>query len=83
MWIYKITNKINNKAYIGQTIRPVHQRFNRHVSDAYNKIKDTHFCRALCKYGRDAFVVEIIDHAFSIEELNKKEQYWIKFYNTV
>ena len=83
MWIYKITNKINNKAYIGQTIRPVHQRFNRHVSDTYNKIKDTHFCRALCKYGRDAFVVEIIDHAFSIEELNKKEQYWIKFYNTV
>lgn len=83
MWIYKITNKINNKAYIGQTIRPVHQRFNRHVNDAYNKIKDTHFCRALCKYGKEAFIVEIIDHAFSIEELNKKEQYWIKFYNTI
>lgn len=83
MWIYKITNTINNKIYIGQTIRPVKQRFNRHINDAYNKIKDTHFCRALCKYGKDAFVLETIDSATSVDELTQKEQYWIKFYDSV
>ena len=37
MWIYKITNIQNNKVYIGQTIRPVKDRFNRHINDALNK----------------------------------------------
>ena len=43
MEIYKITNKINGKVYIGQTIRPVEYRFNRHMNDALNNILDTHF----------------------------------------
>ena len=34
MIIYKITNKENNKVYIGQTIRTLQQRFNRHKNDA-------------------------------------------------
>ena len=40
MEIYKITNKINGKVYIGQTIRPVEYRFNRHMNDALNNILD-------------------------------------------
>ena len=42
MWIYKITNIQNNKVYIGQTIRPVQDRFNRHINDALHNIIDTH-----------------------------------------
>ena len=42
MWIYKITNIQNNKVYIGQTIRPIEQRFHRHLNDALNNILDTH-----------------------------------------
>ena len=38
MWIYKITNIQNNKVYIGQTIRPIQDRFNRHINDAINNI---------------------------------------------
>ena len=49
MEIYKITNKINGKVYIGQTIRPVEYRFNRHMNDALNNILDTHFARAIRK----------------------------------
>lgn len=83
MWIYKITNIQNNKVYIGQTIRPIEQRFHRHLNDATNDILDTHFARAIRKYGKNNFIIEKIDSAQTQSELNQKEQYWIKFYNSV
>ena len=52
MWEYKITNDINDKVYIGQTIRPVKKRFERHINDAINNKLDTHFARAILKYTR-------------------------------
>ena len=82
MWIYKITNIQNNKVYIGQTIRPVEQRFHRHLNDALNNVIDTHFARAIRKYGKENFVIEIIDSASNQQELTQKEQYWIKYYNS-
>ena len=83
MWIYKITNIQNNKCYIGQTIRPIQQRFRRHINDALNNILDTHFARAIRLYGEENFIIEQIDKAKSQEELNKKEQYWIQYYDSV
>lgn len=83
MWIYKITNIQNNKVYIGQTIRPIKQRFHRHLNDALNNIIDTHFARAIRKYGKDNFVIKQIDTAETQNELNEKEQYWIRYYNSV
>ena len=75
MFIYKITNTKNNKVYIGQTIRPIQERFKRHKTDALNNILDTHFARAIRYYGEDAFIIEQIDTAETQEELNQKEQY--------
>ena len=83
MEIYKITNLINNKVYIGQTIRPIEQRFHRHLNDAMNNILDTHFARAIRKYGPDSWKIESIDTANTQEELTQKEQYWINHYNSV
>ena len=83
MWIYKITNIQNNKVYIGQTIRPVKDRFNRHINDALNNIIDTHFARAIRKYGKNNFQIKIIDNAKNQEELNQKERYWIQYYNSI
>lgn len=83
MWIYKITNIQNNKVYIGQTIRPITDRFNRHINDALHNIIDTHFARAIRKYGKESFKIEEIDSASSQEELNQKEQYWIRYYDSV
>ena len=83
MWIYKITNIQNNKIYIGQTIRPVKNRFHRHINDALNNNLDTHFARAIRKYGKDNFIIETIDEATNQIELNQKEQYWIQHYNSV
>ena len=83
MWIYKITNIQNNKIYIGQTSRPIQSRFNRHLNDALNNIIDTHLARAIRKYGKENFIIEEIDTALTQDELNKKEQYWIQYYNSV
>ena len=73
MWIYKITNLLNNKVYIGQTIRTDQSRWRRHILDAKNNKLNTHFARAIRKYGEENFSVEIIDTANSAEELTQKE----------
>ena len=83
MYIYKITNIQNNKVYIGQTIRPINDRFKRHISDAVNNVLDTHFARAIRKYGKENFIIEQIDEAKTQEELTLKEQYWIRYYNSI
>lgn len=83
MFIYKITNIVNNKVYIGQSIRPIQKRFERHINDATNNILDTHFARAIRKYGKDNFIISLLDTANNQDELNKKEQYWIRFYDSV
>lgn len=70
MIIYKITNKINGKLYVGQTIRPLKRRIWNHLCKTGTAISS-----ALRKYGIENFVIEEIDRAETKEELNKKEQY--------
>lgn len=83
MWIYKITNDINNKVYIGQSIKPVQERFKRHIQDAISGRLNTHFAKAIRKYGKEHFHIEVIDIALTQEELTEKEYYWIEFYDSV
>ena len=83
MQVYKITNIQNNKVYIGQTIRGIQERFARHIKDAMSNRLDTHFARAIRKYGPENFIIEKIDTAETQEDLNRKEQYWIVQYNSV
>lgn len=80
-YIYKITNKINGKMYIGQTVNTVKFRFQRHINDAYNG-KEMAISRAIRKYGHDNFTVEIIEECEK-ENLDEREIYWIKYYNSV
>lgn len=82
MYIYKITNTVNNKTYIGQTIHPIQDRFNRHITDALHNIIDTHFARAIRKHGADKFHIEQIDTAVNQDELTQKEQQWIRHYQS-
>ena len=82
--IYKITNKYNNKSYIGQTRRNLEVRLKEHYRDAYRPksgMYDSLFHRAIRKYGREAFESSILEFC-NDEELNNKEQYWIKYYTT-
>ena len=48
-----------------------------------HNVLDTHFARAIRKYGPDKWQLEVIDSAETQEELNQKEQYWIRYYNSV
>lgn len=78
MYIYKITNNLNGKFYIGQTVRTPEIRWERHKNDALgDRHLNTHFARAIRKYGPENFTVETIDTASSQEELTKKEHDWI------
>lgn len=83
IFIYKITNNINGKMYIGQTIRPIEKRFNRHIRDAERGVLDTHFARAIRKYGSEHFQVEELDIATTQDELNAKERYWIQYFDSI
>lgn len=84
MWIYKITCNVTNKVYIGQSINPILERFHRHINDAMNNILDTHFARAIRKYGPEHFSIEEIESGINDEELlTLREHYWIVFYDSV
>lgn len=83
MWIYKIKNTQNGKLYIGQSIRPIEYRFQRHINDAESCRLNTHFARAIRKYGKESFTICVIDIAHNQAELNYKEQFWIQFYDSI
>jgi group I intron endonuclease len=78
MIIYKLTNKINGKVYIGQTVQELEKRFKAH----YKHKANTYIKNAILYYGVDNFEREVIDTATNIEELNEKEAYWIFYYHS-
>ena len=82
--IYKITNNINDKIYIGQTIRPLHIRWQEHKKIANqlsnSKINSPLYC-AMRKYGIDNFQIEQLEEIPN-DNLNERECYWINFYDS-
>jgi group I intron endonuclease len=80
MIIYKATNVVNGKLYIGMTIKTIHERRKQHFRNA--KRTKTLFAHALRKYGEDGFEWEVIDTAETHEKLQEKEIHWIKYYNS-
>lgn len=81
MIIYKISNNQNGKIYIGQTIQPFNHRVNEHKKKMRNGTKHPLY-DAMRKHGIEAFSFEIIDNAVSQEELDTKEIFWIKHFNS-
>lgn len=75
--IYKITNKVNGKSYIGQSI-DINRRWNEHKTGSYTSA--IHL--AIIKYGIENFIWEILEEC-SIKELDIKEKYYIQQYNTL
>lgn len=79
--IYLITNKTGGKQYVGATKQKLYVRINAHFN---TKRSGTPLIKkAIVKYGKENFNVEVIDRATSIESLNRKEIHWIKKLNTL
>ncbi len=83
MIIYKISNLINDKIYIGQTIETLSKRWRRHTWKSTIKRNAMAITNAIIKYGVENFMIEEIDSAENIEELNMKEEYYIKYYDCI
>lgn len=74
--IYKITNLINNKIYIGQSVN-IERRWQEHIYQ--NRNSAIH--QAIKKYGIENFIFEIIEEC-SQSQLDEREIFWIKYFNS-
>ena len=79
--IYGWYNTKSEKWYIGQTIDE-EGRFKRHMDYAINKKDNTHFHRALRKYGLENFVYCVLEYNVLKENLNLREIDWIEYYDS-
>ena len=73
-YIYKITNNVNGKIYIGQ-------KKGRQVVESYYGSGKL-ILAAIEKYSINNFSREILEWCYSKEELNEREMYWISHYNS-
>lgn len=81
MCIYKITNLINNKIYIGKTQSELILRVRRHCHEARIKT-NRYFYDSINHYGWDNFSVNVIEVCPSLSELNNREIFWIDYYKS-
>jgi CRP-like cAMP-binding protein len=78
-YIYKISNIVNNKLYVGQTVQRIDQRFSKHISDAYAKKNQKGLlARAIVKHGESKFNIELLEEVDS-GNLNVREIWWIEY----
>lgn len=81
--IYLIENNINHKKYVGQSVNII-ARWQAHRCSAENNLAQdayTAIHKAMQKYGKDNFTYTIIEEC-TVEQLDEREVYWIKYYNT-
>lgn len=76
-YIYKITNKVNGKSYIGQTRYTVEFRWRQHQ----HKKDSVYFHNAIKKYGVENFIVETLEEC-NYEDLDSREIFYIAKYDT-
>lgn len=72
MYIYKTTNLINNKVYIGKSEKAFNEKYVGSGKLLWKAIK---------KHGLHNFKTELLENCSSIQELNKREKFWIARYS--
>lgn len=81
--IYLISNSQNDKVYIGKTIRSIQIRWNEHLKDVHNPLRNHNkLYRAMNKYGIDKFRIDLLEDNIPNEQLGVKEQEYIKRFNS-
>ena len=83
-YIYKITNLINNKVYVGKTSHiNLNQRFQEHIQDSRKKHREKRpLYDAFNKYGIENFQIELLEKVADDALAVQQEQYWIKQLNS-
>ena len=81
--IYKITNDVNGKIYIGKTTRTLTDRWVEHLNDRLEKDTSIPLYNAMNKYGIEHFSIEIVEDNIPKEEINDKERYYISYFNSL
>lgn len=76
-YVYKITNKINNKGYIGITNNPQRRRFQHWSASVKHKLH-----LAMDEVGKNNFAFEVIDSDESKDNILEKEEYYVSLYNS-
>lgn len=82
--IYKITNSVNGKVYIGQTMRKPEDRWRQHINNSMRETSrdyNSYFHNAIRKYGKEVFVFEEIERCDNTE-LDIREIFWIDYYQS-
>lgn len=81
-YIYKITNTLNDKVYIGQTIKTVQKRFTQHKNNSNKEyFSQIVLYKAFNKYGIENFICEEIEEVPN-NKLDEREKYWIEYYDS-
>lgn len=81
MLIYRATNIVNGKSYIGKTEKSLNVRKDQHLMAAKNKSKFA-FHKAIAKYGEDAFEWHVCETCEKSEDLSVKEKEYIQLYES-
>ncbi len=79
--IYKITNLVNKKIYIGLTKNPIQLRWKQHIDNTKSRRKKTYLSNAIIKHGKENFTIEILE-TVPLEILKSKEIEYIALYNS-
>lgn len=80
-YIYKVTNLVNGKIYIGSTIRKLSVRWSNHLHDSKNPKCRFHY--AIRKHGSVNFNMEPIFCTKEINDLHDIENKFIEFYDSI
>ena len=78
-FIYKITNDINNKVYIGETAIGIEHRWHKHIQDLYKRNFKLYL--AMRKYGIEHFQIEQIEEC-DFDNRFEREKFWIATYDS-
>lgn len=82
MGIYKITNTINNKCYIGKSMRVFKRWYEHKAHLRKNKHINIYLQNAWNKYGEDVFDFKVIEICEE-KDLKEREIYWMGYYNSL
>jgi group I intron endonuclease len=79
-YIYKISNDINDKVYIGKTYSDIQDRFREHCADSKKRrCEKRPLYNAMNKYGIEHFFIELVEET---DDPSEREKFWIAYYNS-